>query len=55
MSVILSYNNILVSLAVFNSADRRKVGQVVGTNDDTAGVDANLAVCILKLLGVFQD
>ena len=54
MTIILSYNDILFRILIPDGTHWGNIGQVVGTNNDTASVDADLAIGVLQFLGVGQ-
>ena len=48
MTIILGHNDILLGIFILNGTNRSYISQVIGTNDNTACMDAYLPVCVLQ-------
>ena len=54
MAIILGHNDILLGIFILDGTNRSYISQVVGTDDDTTGMDADLAVGVFQFLGIGQ-
>ena len=52
MAVILGHQHILARVLIVDDTHGRHIGDVLRANDNTAGVDSNLAVSVLEFLCV---